>query len=88
MPRIVYSREAEEELYRLPRSVYDRFQRAFDALEVDPVSPGTDYRVKRLREAGGRRVVRFGRWGAIYRIEGENVRILKVGPRSTLYRGT
>lgn len=87
MARVIYAAEAERELYALPRSVYDAFQRAFDALEADPLDPGAPYRVKLLREAGGRRVIRFGNWGAIFRIERETIRILRVGPRSTLYRG-
>jgi mRNA-degrading endonuclease RelE of RelBE toxin-antitoxin system len=87
VPRIVYAVRAERELYQLPRTIYDEFQRAFDALEVDPFEPGSVYRVKRLRETGGRWVVRFGIWGAIFRVEGDKIRILKVGSRSTLYRG-
>jgi mRNA-degrading endonuclease RelE of RelBE toxin-antitoxin system len=87
VPRIVYAVQAERELYQLPRTIYDEFQRAFDALEADPFEPGGVYRVKRLREPGGRWVVRIGIWGAIFRVEGDRIRILKVGPRSTLYRG-
>ena len=87
MPRIVYAVRAERELYQLPQTVYEEFQQAFDALEADPFEPGGVYRVKRLREPGGRWVVRFGIWGAIFRVEGDQIRILKVGPRSTLYRG-
>lgn len=86
MPRIVYAVRAERELYQLPRSVFNEFQRVFDALERDPFEPGGNLRVKRLREPGGRWVVRFGIWGAIFRVVGDQVRILKVGPRSTLYR--
>ena len=86
MHRIVYAVQAERELYRLPRAVYDKFQQAFDALEADPVEPGGGHRVKRLREPGGRWVLRFGIWGAIFRVEGDKIRILKVGPRSTLYQ--
>jgi len=87
VPRIVYAARAELELYRLPLNVYNKFQQAFDALERDPFDPGPGYRVKPLREPGGRWVIRFGIWGAIFRVEGDAVRILKVGPRSTLYRG-
>jgi mRNA-degrading endonuclease RelE of RelBE toxin-antitoxin system len=87
VPLIVYSTRAERELYRLPRNIYDEVQGAFDALESDPFEPGPGYRVKALREPGGRWVIRFGIWGAIFRVEGNQVRILKVGPRSTLYRG-
>lgn len=87
MPRVSYAAEAERELYALPRSVFDAFQLAFDALARDPLDPGPPFRVKMLREPNGRRVIRFGIWGAIYRIEGDGVRILKVGPRSTLYQG-
>jgi mRNA-degrading endonuclease RelE of RelBE toxin-antitoxin system len=85
--RVAYAQEAEDELYRLPRSAYEEFQRAFDALERDSEHPGAPYRVHHLRERGGRSVIRFGNWGAIFRIEGTAIRILKVGPRSTLYRG-
>lgn len=56
-------------------------------MERDPLNPGPPFRVKALREPKGRRVIRFGVWGAIYRIEGDSVRILKVGARSTLYQG-
>ncbi|HLY77337.1 MAG TPA: type II toxin-antitoxin system RelE/ParE family toxin [Thermoplasmata archaeon] len=86
MPRIVYAVQAERELYQLPRAVYEAFQAAFDALEANPFEPGEGFRVKRLREPGGRWVIRFGIWGAIFRVEGDQIRILKVGPRSTLYR--
>ncbi|MGI0054147.1 MAG: type II toxin-antitoxin system RelE family toxin [Thermoplasmata archaeon] len=87
MPRVVYSPGVEQDLYRLPRTVFDSFQRAFDALEIDPVAPGPRYRIKRLRGVSGDLVVRFDNWGAIYRVEGDQIRVLKVGPRSTLYRG-
>ena len=86
MPKVVLAAKAERELYSLPRTVVDEFQRAFDALERDATDPGQPYRVKPLREPAGRRVIRFGNWGAIFRVEGDRIRILKVGPRSTLYR--
>lgn len=87
MFRVVFSPGVEQDLYSLPRSIYDEFQKAFDALEQDPVDPGAGYRVKRLRGPSGNRVLRFGVWGAIFRAEGDQIRILKVGARSMLYRG-
>jgi hypothetical protein len=85
--RVVYSPGVELDLYGLPREVFDGFQRAFDALEIDIDAPGPEVRVKRLRGPSGDRVIRFGIWGAIHRVEGDRILIPKVGPRSTLYRG-
>lgn len=86
MPQVVFSRKAEAELYRLPRDVVASFQVVFDSLERAPFQSGPSFRVRQLREAGGRWVARFGGYGAIYRVEGPSVLILKVGPRSALYR--
>lgn len=87
MTRVVIAVDAERELLRVPPRAYRALVRAFEALAADPFDPGAGYRVKQLRERGGRWVVRLGTWGAIYRVEGNELRILKIGPRSTLYRG-
>ena len=87
MPKVVYAPGVERDLYGFPRDVFELFQSAFDALERDPVDPGPPYRTKRVRGKAGNRAIRFEGWGAIYRVEGTQVWILKVGPRSTLYHG-
>jgi mRNA-degrading endonuclease RelE of RelBE toxin-antitoxin system len=58
----------------------------FELLAETPFESRASFRVKRLRDAGGRWVVRVGMYGAIYRVEGDAIKVLKVGPRSTLYR--
>jgi mRNA-degrading endonuclease RelE of RelBE toxin-antitoxin system len=84
--RVEYVGPAERELYRLPRPIVVAFETAFLELSDRPFDSGSGYRVKPLRETGGRWVVRIGSYGAIYRVEGNTLRVLKVGPRSTLYR--
>jgi mRNA-degrading endonuclease RelE of RelBE toxin-antitoxin system len=77
---------AESELYRLPRAAAESLRSTFERLAEEPFESGTGYRVKRLRDTGGRWVVCVGKYGAIYRVEGDAIKILKVGPRSNLYR--
>ncbi|MGP8072691.1 MAG: type II toxin-antitoxin system RelE family toxin [Thermoplasmata archaeon] len=78
---------AESEPYRLPRPAAELLRSTFEKLAEEPFESGPGYRVKRLRDPGGRWVVRVGKYGAIYCVEGKGMKVLKVGPRSTLYRG-
>jgi mRNA-degrading endonuclease RelE of RelBE toxin-antitoxin system len=84
--RVDLTVSAEFELYRLPRPGAESLLSTFEKLAEEPFESGHGYRVKRLRDTGGRWVVRVGKYGAIYRVEGDAMKILKVGPRSTLYR--
>jgi hypothetical protein len=82
---IVHAFRGERELCQLPRTACEALQPAFDVLEAGPFNPRGS-RVKRPREQGGRWKIRFATWGGIFRGEGDQIRGLRVGRRSTLHR--
>jgi mRNA-degrading endonuclease RelE of RelBE toxin-antitoxin system len=84
--RVELTVSAESELYQLPRPAAESVRATLELLADAPFESKAGYRVKRLRDAGGRWVVRVGMYGAIYRVEAGAIKVLKVGPRSTLYR--
>ncbi|MGP8072688.1 MAG: type II toxin-antitoxin system RelE family toxin [Thermoplasmata archaeon] len=83
--RVELTVSAESELYRLPRPAIESLRSTFEKLAEEPFESGPGYRVKRLRDPGGRWVVRVGRHGAIYRVEG--VGSSNSGPRSSRNSG-
>ncbi|MDO8675379.1 MAG: type II toxin-antitoxin system RelE/ParE family toxin [Candidatus Omnitrophota bacterium] len=80
--RPIYHHEIPDDLGGIPANIKGRIQRAIETrLLADPISYGLPLR-KSLR---GHRKLRVGDYRVIYRIEGRQVIILKIGHRKSVY---
>ena len=86
MFHVVFKLSASKDLQRLPRQVQVRFSRTIPALEGDPLRrrPGLDTLAMEGMPAVYR--MRIGHYRAIYEVDGDLVRMLRFGHRSTVYR--
>ena len=81
--RILYHHlVVQEDLPRIPKNLQQRIRSAIEnRLLTDPVSFGDPLR----QSLQGHRKLRVGDYRIIYRIDGENVIILKIGHRKDIY---
>ena len=78
----IYHHEIPNDLVNIPANIKERIKRAIETrLLTDPVSYGLPLR----KSLQGHRKLRVGDYRIIYRIEGEQVIILKIGNRKDVY---
>ena len=78
----IYHHEIPDDLARIPANVQERIRRAIETrLLVDPISYGLPLR----KSLQGHRKLRAGDYRIIYRIEGKQIIILKIGNRRDVY---
>ena len=82
--QIIFRRQAEKTLRRLPRDLLQRIERAISALAEEPQPSGC----VKLVGYGNMYRVRVGDWRIIYAVEDERLVILivKIAPRGSAYR--
>ena len=80
--QLMYHHEIPGDLAEIPRNIKDRIRKTIEVrLMVDPVSYGLPLR----KSLQGYRKLRVGDYRIIYRIEGKEIWILKIGHRKTVY---
>ena len=77
--KVVYSRAAAREARRLPELVA-----RINDYAADPTTRAVD--VEALKGQPGVKRIRWGDWRALFRIEGDEMRILRIGQRKEIYR--
>jgi len=84
MYHVIYSKQADKALLKLPRNVSALIRGKIDALAQDPAAPNNN--VTALQGRPGYRL-RVGDWRVIYRVENNVLRILvlKIAPRGGVY---
>lgn len=82
---IVFTKQADRALRKMPRNVAKRIRSKLDDLAMDPYGP--NHAVTRLQGRSGYRL-RVGDWRIIYELEDDILRIvvMKVAPRGEVYR--
>lgn len=85
MYRIVFTKQADKTLRKMPRNRAVQIRRKLDELAQDPY--GTNNNVTKLQERPGYRL-RVGDWRIIYEVEDDVLRIIvmKVASRGEVYR--
>lgn len=86
MFRVVLKPSASKELAALPRHIQVRFARVVHELESDPFRCRSKLDVLRMQGAPARYRLRLGDHRGIFEVEGDVVRFLRFGHRSTVYR--
>lgn len=82
--RILYHPEIQRDIAGLPRNMKDRIRKAIEQrLLADPLRFGTPLR----RSLHGYRKLRAGDYRIIFKIDNENIVVLKIGHRKEVYRG-
>lgn len=80
--RPVYHHEIPADLAAIPANIKQRIKKAIETrLLVDPVNYGLPLR----KSLQGHRKLRVGNYRVIYRIQGKEVIILKIGHRKDVY---
>jgi len=85
MYRIVFTRQAERALLKMPRQAADQVRQKLLRLAENPYAPTNN--ATRLQGRAGYRL-RIGDWRVIYEVEDDVLRILvlKIGKRGDIYR--
>ncbi len=80
--RPVYHQEIPQDLAEIPGNIKDRIRKAIETrLLIDPISYGLPLR----KSLQGYRKLRVGDYRIIYRIQGKEILILKIGHRKDVY---
>jgi mRNA interferase RelE/StbE len=80
--RPVYHQDITHDLVEIPSNIKGRIQKAIETrLLIDPISYGLPLR----KSLQGHRKLRVGDYRIIYRIQGKEVVILKIGHRRDVY---
>jgi mRNA interferase RelE/StbE len=82
MFKIVWDEKAFQELQKLESLVSRRILKKVRQLEEDPFAKG----VKKLNGSDGFRL-RVGDYRVLFAVEGEQIQVLKVGHRKSIYKG-
>ena len=77
--KVVYSRAAVREARRLPDLVA-----RINAYAADPTTRAVD--IEAVRGQSGVKRIRWGDWRALFRVEGDEMRIFRIGRRREIYR--
>lgn len=85
MYRIVFAKEAQKTLLRLPKDMTILIRDKLEQLAIDPYAPNTN--TKKLQNRSGYRL-RVGDWRVIYEIQNNELAILvlKIAQRGEIYR--
>jgi len=80
--KLVYHHEIVDDLRNIPANVKERIRRAIEIrLLIDPVGYGLFLR----KSLQGYRKLRVGDYRIIYRVDGNQILILKIGHRNEVY---
>jgi mRNA interferase RelE/StbE len=82
---LFFSREATRALLSIPRKDRDRLRERLEAIAAAPAGRHPGVEAMRGRPAGRFRV-RQGDWRAVFRIDGADVLVERVGNRGEVYR--
>ena len=85
MCRILFTKQANKSLRRMPRNVSDLIRQKLDLIATDPY--GQHNNVTKLQNRPGYRL-RVGDWRIIYEIQNGQlvILVLKIAPRGGIYR--
>jgi len=82
--RPFYHDEISKDISGFPANIKERIKKAIEErILVDPVKYGMPLK----RELHGYRKLRVGDYRVIYKIDGERIKILKIGIRRDVYEG-
>jgi len=83
--RIIFTKEAQKALLRLPRNSALLVRQKLEQLAIDPYAPNTN--ANKLQNRSGYRL-RIGDWRVIYEIQSDEliVLVLKIAQRGDVYR--
>jgi mRNA interferase RelE/StbE len=82
---VVYHHEIPDDLANIPANIKKRIHKAIESrLLVDPINYGLPLR----KSLHGHRKLRVGDYRIIYRIDGQNIIVLKIGQRRDVYPKT
>ncbi|MBE2223052.1 MAG: type II toxin-antitoxin system RelE/ParE family toxin [Anaerolineae bacterium] len=85
MYKILFTKQANKSLRKMPRNVSDLMRQKLDLIATDPY--GQHNNVTKLQNRPGYRV-RVGDWRIIYEIQDGQlvILVLKIAPRGEIYR--
>ena len=85
MYKIIFAKEAQKALLRLPRNTAVLIRQRLEQLAIDPYASNTN--AKRLQNRSGYRL-RVGDWRVIYEIQNDEfvILVLKIAQRGEVYR--
>ncbi|MBU1086509.1 MAG: type II toxin-antitoxin system RelE/ParE family toxin [Candidatus Omnitrophica bacterium] len=79
---IIYHPEVKNDILGIPKNIKDRIKKAIEnKLLADPIKYGEPLR----RSLQGYRKLRVGNYRIIYKIEKNNIEVLKIGHRREVY---
>ena len=83
--RIVFTKQADRTLRKLPRNLSDLIRSKLDQVAVDPYAPHAN--MTKLQNRSGFRL-RIGDWRVIYEIQDDQlvILVLKIAPRGGVYQ--
>jgi mRNA interferase RelE/StbE len=83
--KIIFAKEAQKELLRLPKNTAVLVRQKLEQLAVDPYASNAN--AKKLQNRSGYRL-RVGDWRVIYEIQNEQlvILVLKIKQRGEVYR--
>jgi mRNA interferase RelE/StbE len=83
--KIIFAKEAQKELLRLPKNTAVLVRQKLEQLAIDPYAPNAN--AKKLQNRSGYRL-RIGDWRVIYEIQNEQlvILVLKIKQRGEVYR--
>jgi len=82
--KIIFAKEAQKTLLRLPKSTAVLVRQKLEQLAVDPYAPNPN--AKKLQNRSGYRL-RIGEWRVIYEIQNDEliILVLKIAQRGEVY---
>lgn len=85
MYRVVFTKQVDKVLRKMPRNQMQLIREKLNQLAEDPYAPNNN--VTKLQNRPGYRL-RIGNWRVIYELLDEQlvIVVLKVGPRGSVYR--
>ena len=85
MYQILFTREAQKALTRLPRDTATLLRQKFEQMALDPYAPMPN--AKRLQNRSGYSL-RIGDWRVLYEIQNDQlvILVLKIAQRGEVYR--